>query len=487
MRSAKKNFGISKNLPLPEFSDSRDGFRIYPREDKWLIKSISRDAFFNFDSLEELFEFKTVFAAKHVILWYLENHSLRHSENIFQNFRLFGKECNPNGVIGAEDILNFRAKLGPKQEYKLGVLVGFFKKWHELQLPGIDEDVIQLFDEIKIKGNQKGQAVLTQDPTEGPFSEIELLGIQQGINRKYANSEISSEDYLLINLMIATGSRPIQLAALKCCDLETEISDVEKIYTLKIPRAKQRHSLIRETFKEKALIHEIGVLLEAFIKRQIIRFDSDQCPIFLDSASQLSGDFNGHFTSPGLSDKINSICNSLNLYSERTGEKLKVNPRRFRYTLGTRAAEEGHGELIIAELLDHSDTQNAGVYVKATPKIVSAIDEAVAFQLAPFARAFLGRISEPESEILESERELIRISNASTDLGNCGKCGSCNALAPIACYTCAHFVAWEDAPHQEVLDKLLKQREEIEDDRIASINDRTILAVAEVIKLCSQK
>jgi hypothetical protein len=35
---------------------------------------------------------------------------------------------------------------------------------------------------------------------------------------------------------------------------------------------------------------------------------------------------------------------------------------------------EGHGELIIAELLDHSDTQNVGVYVQATPEIVESVE-----------------------------------------------------------------------------------------------------------------
>jgi hypothetical protein len=79
---------------------------------------------------------------------------------------------------------------------------------------------------------------------------------------------------------------------------------------------------------------------------------------------------------------------SLSAISERTGETMKITPTRLRRTRGTRAAMEGHGVLVIAELLDHSDTQNAGVYVEARPEIVERIDKALALHLAPLAQAF---------------------------------------------------------------------------------------------------
>jgi len=74
-----------------------------------------------------------------------------------------------------------------------------------------------------------------------------------------------------------------------------------------------------------------------------------------------------------------------------------------------------------------------------------------------------------------------------TPMGNCGKFGFCGSLAPIACYTCSNFQPWLDGPHDAVLMHLISERERLlvgSDIRIASINDRTILAVAEVVKQC---
>jgi hypothetical protein len=61
-------------------------------------------------------------------------------------------------------------------------------------------------------------------------------------------------------------------------------------------------------------------------------------------------------------------------------------------------------------------------------------------------------------------------------------------LAPIACYTCAYFQPWLDGPHEEVLDGLIGQRDRVAaltgDLKVASTNDRLILAVSDVIHRC---
>ena len=67
--------------------------------------------------------------------------------------------------------------------------------------------------------------------------------------------------------------------------------------------------------------------------------------------------------------------------------------------------------------------------------------------------------------------------------------GFCGLAAPIACYTCKNFQPWLDGPHEAVLAHLLAKREQLlstTDARIASVNDRTILAVAEVIRRCDE-
>lgn len=155
---------------------------------------------------------------------------------------------------------------------------------------------------------------------------------------------------------------------------------------------------------------------------------------------------------------------------------------------------EGHGELIIAELLDHSDTQNVGVYVESRPEIVDRIDRAVAMKLAPMAQAFAGMLVLDEADAERGDDPTSRIVHpgigpSMQPMGTCGKQGFCGLNAPIACYTCRSFQPWIDGPHEAVLDHLLAERERLassSDLRVASINDRTILAVAEVVRLCAE-
>jgi hypothetical protein len=74
-------------------------------------------------------------------------------------------------------------------------------------------------------------------------------------------------------------------------------------------------------------------------------------------------------------------------------------------------------------------------------------------------------------------------------MGKCGLKSFCGFNAPIACYTCKSFKAWLDGPHEAVLHHLIKERErllETSGKRIASVNDRTILAVAAVIQRCAE-
>src|SRR5690606_36685498 len=122
---------------------------------------------------------------------------------------------------------------------------------------------------------------------------------------------------------------------------------------------------------------------------------------------------------------------------------------------------EGKGEYVIAEALDHSDTQNAGVYVRNIPEIVDRIDKAVALQLAPIAQAFQGVLVVSESDAKRGDDLGSRISNGTDNLGTCGSYGFCSALAPVACYTCNHFQPWLDGPHEAVLERLISERDSV--------------------------
>lgn len=489
-------------LWLPETAVTKAGFMFYPRVDEWRFVDQSQRYYIDFTELAYHFDDRFIQAFKKVLYYYLTQQSASHVKNIFFDFNHFVKtvlKSNDGQLssIKSVHIIDYKGKLPRHQEYFLGVLSGFFKKWYELGYPGIEPEVISLLGQLTIKGNRKGDAVRTMDPCSGPFTDIELQGIHEALNNSYAKGELDTRAYILAWLYIALGSRSIQIASLKISDFSVQRANTAASYLIRVPRAKQRGTDIRDEFKTRPLISEIGEVLETWIEQ--VKFEYTQSvsdglllrnlPIFPSWNSLSPIGFEHHSTGQQLGHELEDAFASLSVTSERTGLPIKANSRRFRYTLGTRAAMEGHGELIIADLLDHTDTQQVGVYVEATPEIIDRIDRAMALQLAPLAQAFSGMVIIHEWEAERGDDPTSRIRGANIEVvGNCGKYGFCAALAPIVCYTCRSFQAWVDGPHEEVLENLLSERErlllETGDYRIASVNDRTILAVAEVVQQC---
>jgi hypothetical protein len=483
---------------LPFKTKTLAGQDFFPSNSLWVLKDLSRVQKFDFDYFCELLDKELIIALKLISVKYLETKSLSHAGNIFDEFKSFVasiyKENNSQSIseITPAMILNYRASLSSKNEWRLGKLSGVFVKWYYLGYPGIEKYTVDLLKSIKFKGNFSGEAVRTLDPEKGPFSDIELESIQASLNSAYADSIINTNDFVLIWLYILFGGRNVQFSALKIKDFLRISSENSVKYELNISRAKQRFQNLRVEFKVRPVIEPIAKVIEKHIENVISDYkklnindglDIEDLPIFPDWHKNNQHGFLHHSSSSSLRNKINRVFSILEVNSERTGAKIKISPMRFRYTIGTRAAQEGYGPLIIADLLDHSDTNNVGVYIEATPKIISRIDKAMAIQLAPLAQAFAGILI---NELPKDSDNLVRDISGTIDYaGKCGNYGFCNAYAPISCYTCRYFNAWIDGPHEIILDFLLKDRERIlnitHDERVAATNDRTILAVAEVV------
>ena len=201
-----------------------------------------------------------------------------------------------------------------------------------------------------------------------------------------------------------------------------------------------------------------------------------------------------HIKGSVLGHRLTRTVNLLNVVSERTGQLIHVNPYRFRYTLGTRAAIEGAGVLTIATLLDHSDSQHVSVYVANVPEYAIEISKIMNQPLARYAAAFAGVLVEDEGEANKENPGATRIPlrEKDCDVGSCGSNAFCQDYAPIACYLCPKFRPWVNAPHHLVLQWLMEERERLMLDTggdmcIVTINDRAIIAVGQVIKLCQER
>lgn len=442
--------------------------------------------------------------------YYAEYYSSHHTKNICERVQHYFRLTGSNEV-SVNELINYRSLLDRTNEWYLGTIKGFLKRWHRLGYPGVDDDVIKLLDGWVLKGNRKGDAVKRKHPEEGPLTDNELQAFNEGVVRAYERRLIALSELALCFVISNTGRRPVQISHLRVMDLmQGKNKKDEPFYVLNVPRGKQGDAF-RSSFKPFAMTEELWLVVsthanniikevESIIGFELQDADRQQLPLFPDFAvfnkvvsphelRQLFRTDKVHIASSSISTLLQNIVNIADIRSERTGNVLKINARRFRYTTGTRAAREGFGELVIAELLDHSDTQNAGVYIKNIPEHVKKLDEAVGFQLAPYAQAFAGVLVDSEPDAKRGDDPTSRIRTEEGEgVGTCGEYGFCNANVPIPCYTCMHFQAWLDGPHSDVYTHLVSERERLieatGDVEVAAVLDRSILAVAQVIQKC---
>ncbi|QIB50725.1 site-specific integrase [Pseudomonas sp. OIL-1] len=411
-------------------------------------------------------------------------------------------------------LINYRSSLRNTNEWYVGHIRSFLREWYERGYAGIDEALITMLDGWRLKGNRKGDAVKRKDPRRGAFTDIELEAFNEGAVRCYEKGLITVRELAICVIASNTGRRPVQISHLRVADVASgRNSKNEPFHILNIPRAKQG-SDFRVSFKSFAMPHELWAILHSQARNAIrlvenrLGFalqDADrmQVPLFpdLDVAGTIASPQHFrqivrtdklHMTSAEVTSTLHHVAAAADIRSERTGDLLHSNAQRFRYTIGTRAAREGFGVMVIAELLDHSDNQNAKSYVENVPEHVERLDEAVGFQLAPYAQAFAGVLVDSEEHARRGADSSSRIrSEEGKSVGTCGEHGFCGANVPIPCYTCMHFQPWVEGPHEDVYRSLLEERERIKkitgDIQIAAVLDRSIIAVAEVIQRCAAR
>ena len=497
---------------------SRDGYSFDPRVDRWRL---SRDVTVHLDFIFELLQEPARGSFRKVLEYYAVTASAAHTANMVGRFKVFALHASgvsPLKRILPEHILSYRSTLDVTHEWHLGALRGLLRVWHRLGYAGVDDGTISVLNEIKLRGNKKGEAVRLRCSLRGALSDLEYESVAAAVVSAFEKKIIRLAEFVFVLLFLATGRRPQQIGDLKAIDLvSVESSDGARSYVLNVPRRKQRGQLWRKEFKPVALSSDVGDALNLLIEENerlvgelfrgcvISEETSRLIPIFprwhrlVKSRTLSEADFSSlmrrdffHSETGMLRKCLVKIVQTVSVTSERTGEQLKIFPTRLRRTFATRAARAGYGELVIAELLDHSDIQNARVYVEDVPEHVDAINAAIAMQLAPLAQAFAGVLVDCESDATRGNTLASRIrTDTGSSVGTCGHYGFCGALAPIACYTCRHFQPWLDGPHQEVLGFLQNDKKRVgalvADPQISMINDRTMLAVAQVIKLCDDR
>jgi integrase len=485
---------------LPAHAVTRDRIPFSPQQEQWSFRGVASAVCLRFDPIPGT---TAAFsrAAKHAFLWFAQHRSLSYVNGLYMTLCHFartvsGMEDRPVDEITAADLISYRA-YDPAHEERLSELSPLIRRWHGLGYPGVDRTAINYRDAVRLRGNRKGEAVLTLDPIMGPLTDLELESTLTALTEAFGAGVVDLGDYLITLLLILLGVRPVQLASMKLRDYRVvESLRGQSAHLLDVPRVKQRNLAARSQHKTRCIPSDVGRLLGEHIRQVSLRFkdclpSTADAPLFPGSGRRMveQPGFAFHQDAQQLGQSIHGTLKRIAPLSERTGARLHLVPLRFRRTFAVRLRMEGHSTRVIAELLDHSDLQNVGVYSGAALALHDRVTEAMAVSLAPLLRAFKGQLT------ADIDPRLPRISDPRSDpsflcpLGNCGKTEACDFSAPIACYCCDQFRPWLDGPHARVFERACAEHERLArtcDARVAAALVRPLAAIQEVISLCAR-
>lgn len=333
---------------------------------------------------------------------------------------------------------------------------------------------LRILKAIPSSANAKGHHVRFRHVTKGPFSPLEKHRLIQAIKARCG----ADEDRAVIMLHLELGLNPGATARLVNGDLVHVHAQQGDFYQLAVPRMKKR-SARRET-KRRPISPTLGRLLQELQQGE--------------THEPLLHWLSAHSPRNSINAALKRFVADANIISPRTGKRLEVTARRFRYTLATHLAVEGASKFHLAEVLDHSDLQNVEVYVETTPAIAGPVAAATDQVLEPLVRRFLGKVVESSDDPLVPAQTphlplpLLKVGG----VGACGRDiqqdGLCRLFPPLSCYLCPSFAALRGGPHEALLaniDAFITASADHVDQRIRRQLDEVRSAIAEVVAQCA--
>jgi integrase len=328
------------------------------------------------------------------------------------------------------------------------------------ELPDFDPREQMLLSGMRAPGNAKGEAVRSWNDENGPFDWDEYNLILNALKERKGKPR----DRVIIRTLLETGARPFVVSLIRARHLhcvEAMINqadgsiDVRVEYWLEMPVLKDRSPIVRK-WKRRPISTTLGRWLAAYRQARRDAGHHDDSWHLFDWAAR----------KPAVSCRqaVDRWADDADLVSPRTGKRLVLNPRRFRYTLGTFMAMQGHSRVEIAEALDHTDLQNVEVYIDAAAGFMAQLSAPIERALGPAIRRFLGRVAEaPDCGVAggvipAAVSYLPDFPMISGAVGWCGRDPGANGLCkfahPLACYGCRSFTAFRHGPHGEIADAL---------------------------------
>lgn len=500
---------LQKHKALANQHTTKSGYPFYSSDIEWRLDG---STVINFQRLTAL-EPDTEDGFRKALCRYAEELSAKHTYNMFYYFSAYLKSTDTK-TVSLTTLTNYRASLDKDNEYKLGALKGFLLAWYEWGFNGISKEIADYLEELTLKGNPKGNAVKGACPYSGPLTHNELGALIDWASNAFTKEILNLKEYVGFMALVLTGRRYVQIRSLRSVDLVVREDSNGNDYVINCPRAKQRGVGFREQFTPLPINEDLYLLLhnqrnqsiqyvESCLGLKLSASQREQIPIFIEetrinklsSVEDLETRLSNtpdylHMAADSAYELLRGVSVKNTACSERTGDYINFTASRFRYTKGTNLTRRGISGVALAAALDHTDTQNIGVYTENTEETAKQIDEVMAPMLAPLAQAFSGKLIASERDAVRANDPNSRVKNSkSENVGSCGTYAFC-ASGYRACYTCSSFEPWIEAPHEEVLNEILAEREKQKDlgisNNVIQSTDRLLLAVQQIIIMCKQ-
>ncbi|QBP77236.1 site-specific integrase [Herbaspirillum huttiense] len=507
---------------LPQTILSREGYEVDVSGDRWRLLIVGRTPELNFSRIKNR---RLAWGLKAYVIDRIKHVSTSAGENAFEaalrDFRLgevedgFDHDEEPDlrmpFAIFVSELL-YAAKRDRKlYRYYRAIQWYIWCAEHYPEL-GFCPNYAMELDSWSIPGGPKGEAVRSEELTEGPLHrKLELPLIIDALRNDSSQLFSHVQQRAAMALALAFGRNPLNLIYLWESDFEDLTPDgPERCYVIHMPRIKKRLLMPRHDRKTEYMSPELARHVLSLISRnkQVeVAVEIDGRKKQLNRPLFPAKQANEHFlkqnryqeafysNSAEISNLLADFVSRHNIISPLTGEPLRITTRRLRYTLATNLAAEGISKQELAVVLDHTDTQHVQVYFDVADRMVTQLDKAAALHLSEYVSYFKGEFGgskdDPDND---TDKSLVFYDGVApvtnVDIGHCGQTNLCHLDPPYSCYLCPKFRPYADADHDFVLERLLSNRRNMlkggERSRLGIQLDDVIAAVGEVVKLCEQ-
>lgn len=343
----------------------------------------------------------------------------------------------PIGFLSSTELETYYAHNGTKSDYALTPL---FQRWADLDLPGIDDDLIETSKDRQSNRNDPNH-IVSLHPTKGPYLDSEIIAADLALKHAFEKGNITQEDFLLAMTFRLYGQRPVQVANLKLSDIILAGENNQAHTLIRFPLSKKKTYTITHGPARPTPMLFSTVLTAYVLERRgtLPPTEYHHLPLFVSRDNghpRTEKGFEGHCSGDTLSGRYRGLMDRLSITSPRTGQPLICNAQRERHTAATLLAMKGCSAEEIAAWLHHDNIRSCEYYVELGVRHHQLMHSLLDGRFTHLAGRFFGEVI-PDTHSFDDTSLVTDPDNPiNAPIGGCAT-GGCSALdelaAPYAC------------------------------------------------------